>query len=72
MRALLPPGCLSDALHFAAVGGDGENLAVSHHGGTLVGGRKIESLGFADGDELVAVGRELRIGDERAVAGERV
>src|ERR1019366_1069294 len=67
-RLLLFPGSLADALRLAFVGGDGEDFAVRHHGGALVGGRKVEALGVAEGDQfyVVLLGIRLDIDDDFA------
>ena len=54
-RVLLLPGGLGDALQLAAIGGDGEDLAVRGDGRAPVRGREAEALGFGDGDEFLVV-----------------
>ena len=52
-RILLLPRGLADALDFAAIGGDGEDLAVHHDGRPLVRRRDVEAFDFVvDGHEL--------------------
>ena len=49
-RILLAPGGLGDALRLAAIGGDGEQLAMHGDGGAPVRRREMEGLGLI-GDE---------------------
>src|SRR5262249_2675606 len=76
MRTLFAPGRFGDALHFAPIGGNGENLPMRRDGSALAGGRKTESFRFAlNGAQLDLVFFYVRLNlqwDSRALAAREV